>query len=126
MVIIKQEAKIKSSPATVYDILTNAERFSEMTAAAAEIDPVDGGEFSLFDGQIVGRNVELIPGERIIQAWRATTWKPGVFSIVAFRFKTVADATLIRFEQIGFPDEAQEDLEIGWKKMYWEPLKKVV
>ena len=29
-----------------------------------------GGAFSVFDGYIVGRQLELVPNERIVQAWR--------------------------------------------------------
>ena len=39
--------------------------------------PKPGGTFKTFGGLIEGRNVELIPGQRIVQAWRPASWDPG-------------------------------------------------
>jgi Activator of Hsp90 ATPase homolog 1-like protein len=54
----------------------------------ANIDPAAGGAFSMFGRVIMGRNIELIPNQRIVQAWRPTRWDPGVYSIVKFELKT--------------------------------------
>jgi activator of HSP90 ATPase len=43
-----------------------------------------GGTFTLFGGYVTGRNLEMLPDERLVQAWRAGSWKPGAFSIAAF------------------------------------------
>jgi activator of HSP90 ATPase len=49
-----------------------------------EISREAGGTFALFGGYITGRHVELVPNERIVQAWRAGGWDPGVYSIAKF------------------------------------------
>jgi uncharacterized protein YndB with AHSA1/START domain len=41
-----------------------------MTAGEANISDAVGAEFSAWDEYITGRNLELVPGERIVQAWR--------------------------------------------------------
>ena len=51
----------------------------------AEINREAGGAFSLFKGHIIGRNVELIPNQRIVQAWRVVTWPEGAYSIRKIR-----------------------------------------
>jgi activator of HSP90 ATPase len=43
-----------------------------------------GGAFTLFGGYITGRHVELVPNDRIVQAWRTGGWAPGVYSIAKF------------------------------------------
>lgn len=63
---IHQEVSLPASPAVVYDELTDAERFEAFTGAPAELDPTPGGSFSLFGGQILGRNIELVPGKRVV------------------------------------------------------------
>jgi hypothetical protein len=30
---------------------------------------------------VLGRNIELIPNRRIVQAWRAKPWEGGIYSI---------------------------------------------
>jgi activator of HSP90 ATPase len=79
---IRQEVNIKASPQRVYDTLLDGKRFSEFTGAPAEIDAKSGGTFSCFGGVITGRNIELLPNERIVQAWRVAVWPDGHYSIV--------------------------------------------
>ncbi len=67
---IHQEQTFAASPDDIFAALTHAAVFGAMTGAPAQIDPVAGGEFSLFGGAICGRNVECVPGARLVQAWR--------------------------------------------------------
>ena len=122
---IRQEVFIKASPKRVYDTLLDGKRFSEFTGGApAAIASDAGAAFSCFNGMITGRNVELIPNQRIVQAWRVGNWPEGVYSIVRFELAAQGDGTKLMLEQTAFPDGASEHLEGGWHKMYWEPLKK--
>jgi activator of HSP90 ATPase len=120
---ISQSITIKASAAKVYQAIMSAEQFSEVTGAPAEISGDEGGEFSCFGGQITGRQVELIPDQRIVQAWRVKAWPEGVYSEVRFDISGSGDATTLELTQTGYPDDAAEHLEPGWHKMYWEPLK---
>lgn len=120
---IKQTITVKSSPDKVYEALTSAKVFGEFTGAPADIAAQDGGAFSCFGGQITGRHVELVPNERIVQAWRAGPWPDGVYSIVCFDISKSGASTKIEFAQAGYPDGEEQHLEGGWHKMYWEPLK---
>jgi activator of HSP90 ATPase len=90
----------------------------------ATIEITDGGAFSMFGGLIVGRNVELIAGQRIVQAWRPTHWDPGIYSIVHFEFKPRDQASTLTFDHTGFPAGEHDRLDWGWKNHYWEPLNK--
>jgi activator of HSP90 ATPase len=45
------------------------------------------GAYSLFGDWLEGRQVELVPDQRISQAWRFTDWEPGVYSMVRFYFE---------------------------------------
>ena len=120
---IHQEISYPGGPAKVYDTLINAQSFAEFTGAPAEIDATDGGAFSCFGGLIVGRNIELVPGARIVQAWRVSDWEEGVYSIVRFSFKVVGSETRLTLDHTGYPEEVGEHLVTGWPKMYWEPLR---
>ncbi len=121
---IHQEVTIKASAKKVFDALTDAKQFSAFSGGApAEIDAQEGGSFSCFGGHIKGRNIELVPGKRVVQAWRSIKWAEGVYSIVRFELSEEGGSTNIVFDQAGFPEEAGPHLEAGWTKMYWEPLK---
>jgi activator of HSP90 ATPase len=120
---IHQEIIIKATPKAVYEILTNASKFKAMTGGrAAKISKSVGGEVSLFDGAINAVNIELLPGKRLVQAWRAGNWPEGVHSIVRFEFSADGTNTKLNFDQSGHPESETAHLEKGWYQMYWNPM----
>ena len=130
---IHQEVAIAAAPGRIYAALTDAAQFTRMTALSgmkdvrpAEIARAEGGAFSLFGGVIIGRHVEMVPGRRIVQAWRETAWDPGVYSLVKFDLRAQGGGTLIVFDHTGFPNGAADHLAIGWAEHYWNPLKKLL
>jgi activator of HSP90 ATPase len=92
----------------------------------AEISREMGGAFTLFGGYITGRHVELVPNERIVQAWRTGSWAPGVYSIAKFELVEQGSGTKIVFDHTGFPKGQAEVLASGWKAHYWEPIEKLL
>ena len=121
---IHQEVDFKASPERIYGALLDSKKFSGFTGMPAEIDPKAGGAFSMFGGLIVGRNVELISNQRVVQAWRPTHWDSGVYSIVRFELKAQGSETKLVLDHCGFPEGEFDHLDSGWKMRYWEPLKK--
>jgi activator of HSP90 ATPase len=121
---LHQEVPIKASPQRIYDALLDSKQFAAFTGLAAEIDPKAGGVFSMFGGLIVGRNVELVPNQRIVQAWRPASWDPGVYSIVKFELKVHGAGATVILDHTGFPEGDFSHLDPGWYERYWEPLKK--
>ena len=121
---IHQQVRFSAEPSKVYDILTKSDFFAKMTGGrSADISTEPGGAVSLFGGDIKARNVELVPGKRVVQAWRSHAWPEGVYSIVKFELEADGDGTVLTFDQAGYPDSAHEMLEGGWSKMYWTPMQ---
>jgi activator of HSP90 ATPase len=128
---IHQEIVFNATPERVYDALTDATRFSAVTAFSsvpnappAQIAHEVGGSFALFGGHILGRHVDLVPGQRVVQAWRTADWAPGVFSIALFDLKGQGAKTTLLLTHTGFPNGQGEHLAAGWHANYWEPLRK--
>ncbi len=122
---IHQEVVFQASPRRVYEALTDAKHFSAFSGGApAEISREAGGPFSCFGGQITGRTIELVPNQRVVQAWRAGNWNDGIYSIARFELKGEGAETRLVFDHAGFPEEQRSHLEGGWPAMYWEPLRK--
>lgn len=123
--VIQQVVVFQASPESVYDALLDSKKFSDFTGGApAKISRDPGGAFSCFGGMITGRTVELVPNQRIVQAWRAGNWPDGVYSIVKFELKAQGPDTKLTLHHAGFPEDNREHLDAGWYKMYWEPLSK--
>ncbi len=121
---IHQEVSIDASPAAVFAVLTSSADFARMTGGrAASISQEVGGAVSLFGGDIEARNIELVSGTRLVQAWRSKAWPAGVYSLVRFELAADGSGTKLTFDQVGHPAEAQPMLEGGWHQMYWQPMK---
>jgi uncharacterized protein YndB with AHSA1/START domain len=116
-ITIHQEINFKAAPKQIYEALLSSKQFSEstkksfnnFTAASAHIDPSPGGAFALFDGIIVGRILELVPNQGIVEAWRAADWPAGVYSIVRFELKPQGTGTRVIFDHTGFPEGLKEN-----------------
>lgn len=125
MANIHQELTFGAPPARVWEALVDARRFAELTGAPASGDAAEGAAFSAFGGHITGRNVELVPGRRIVQAWRAKTWPEGLYSIVRFELAAHDGGTKLVFDHDGFPADMKEHLAKGWQANYWDKLDSV-
>lgn len=111
-----QEITLPATPQRIYELLTSSAQFAAATEKAAIIGAAEGEPFELFEGRIVGRQIELRPGERIVQAWRFPDWEPGVYTIV--RFALVPEGASPMFPTW------QEHIEAGWPMFYFDPMQK--
>lgn len=73
------------------------------TQGPVKLDLKPGGAFELFNGNIVGEFVELVPGRRIVQSWRVKRWPAGIFSSVTIELKQQSDHTELFLHQSGLP-----------------------
>jgi activator of HSP90 ATPase len=122
---LHQEVNFDASPAKVYAALMSSKAFADFTGMPAKIDPGLGGAISMFGGLIVGRNIELAPGKRIVQAWRAVQDFPsGVYSLVKMDLSPAGAGTRLVLDHTGFPEGHYDHLYEGWPPRYWIPLKK--
>jgi activator of HSP90 ATPase len=134
---IRQEVLFRATRRRVYEALTNSQQFDAVTrlsdglalvtAAGAKptsISPELGGAFTLFGGYITGRNLEMQPDERLVQAWRAGSWQTGDYSIVKFALSDEGADTKVTFDHGGFPESQGASLARWWHVHYWTPLAK--
>ena len=64
---LHQEVEFKATRQRIYEALLDSKQFAAFTGMSAEISREAGGTFTTFGGLIGGRNVELVPNERIVQ-----------------------------------------------------------
>jgi activator of HSP90 ATPase len=126
---IHQEAVITAAPQQIYELLTDGSLFAAATGQPAEITDRVGEAFSLFSGRIEGRQIELVPAERVVQAWRFGTghdapWEPGVYSTVRFTLDADDGGTRLSIDHAGIPTEWVDHLSQGYATFYLEPIAK--
>ena len=121
---INQVQNFDAPPSEVFELLLDADKFSAMSGGApAEIDSSEGGAISLFGGMITGRVIEREADQRVVQAWRAGTWDPGVYSIVRFEIEPDGNGSRLSLDHAGFPEDQAEHLAEGWHANYWAPMQ---
>jgi uncharacterized protein YndB with AHSA1/START domain len=126
---IHQEAVIEAAPQRVYEALTNGDTFAAVTGKRARLSDREGDAFSLFDGRVQGRQIELVPGERVVQAWRFGTehpssWEPGIYSVVRFTLAPEGSGTRFVIDHDGIPPEWHDHISTNYPSFYQEPLKR--
>jgi activator of HSP90 ATPase len=118
------EIDFKARVGQIYSALLESKQFAAFSGLPAEIDAREGGAFKMFAGQIEGRNIELVPNLRIVQAWRPASWDKGIYSLAHFELKSRGGESTLTFDHTSFPVGDYDHLDWGWKSHYWEPLKK--
>jgi len=121
---IKQRVKFKADPATVYDLLADSEKHSAITGRRAIISTKIGGAFSIDESEVTGINVDLVPGQRIVQAWRHRRFPEGIFSMAALTLRPTPDGgTELVLVHRGVPKELIPETEQAWRDRYWRRMK---
>lgn len=79
---ISMTEKFSCRASNLYEILMDENRWKGFTQSNAKISKEVGGEFSIFDGSVTGKNLELQNGKLIVQNWRFGNWPDGIQSKV--------------------------------------------
>lgn len=124
---IKQSVDIKASPHEIYEVLMDSKKHSELTGSNAEISREVGGSFSVWDGFIEGKNIELVPGKKIVQDWRGEEdcWPRDHYSIITIELEETEEGTRLDFTQEEMPSGCYDNFYKGWYDNYWDPLKEM-
>lgn len=121
---IKQRVKFKAPPARVYDLLADSSKHSAVTGKKATISDKIGGAFSTSENDVSGVNVDLVPGQRIVQAWRHRKFPEGIYSMAAMTLTPTPDGgTELVLTHRGVPKALIPETEQAWRDQYWSRMK---
>lgn len=116
---------IPAKPEAVYAAWLDAELHGKMTGGKkATCEPKVGGEYTAWDGYIVGRIVALEPNVRIIQTWRTTGFKDDDGdSRLEVVLEEDPEGTKITLVHSDLPEGSGGEYEQGWSDHYIEPMR---
>lgn len=119
---ISKTYHIESTLDKVWQALVNPVEIAKWGADPAEMKPVEGFEFSLWGGDIYGKNIEVEPKEKLVQEWFSSDIdKPTTATI---ELSEDEDGFVeINLLHEGVPDEARLEVEEGWDKYYFGAIK---
>lgn len=111
---------IPATPEEIYLALTVSTTIYLWSGEPAIMSTVEGSEFSLWEGAIVGKNLEFVPNQKIVQQWYFGESAPSIVTIKLHEDKL---KTSVEIRQSNIPDEAYDDIVEGWKDNYFGALK---
>ena len=119
---IHQRHHITATTEEVYIALTNPITIELWSGYPAVMSTDPGSEFSLFEGDIVGKNLEFSTNHMIKQQWYFEGEPEDSF--VTIRLKPEKNNTVAELIHENVPDEVYEEMVDGWKKNYFGSLKR--
>lgn len=117
----KSRIKIKAEAEDVYAAIVNPFTIELWTGSKAVMSEVPGSEFSLWDGDISGMNLEFDPLKKVVQQWYFGGQEEP--SIVMFKIFQVKGKVQLDLSHTNIPDGDFDDFAKGWEEHYLEPLK---
>jgi uncharacterized protein YndB with AHSA1/START domain len=112
---------IPAPPEEVYLALTNPATIQLWTGDKVEMSAEPGSEFSLWDGSIVGKNLEFEPGKKIVQQWYFGDQLEA--SIVTLKLHSNKNGTSLELKHTNIPDSDYADIVEGWDYTYMGALQ---
>jgi activator of HSP90 ATPase len=111
---------INVTPDEVYIALTNPNSIRLWTGEAAEMSTEQGSEFSMWDGSIVGKNIEFVNGKKIVQQWYFDEQPEE--SIVTILLHPHKQGTSVELRHTNIPDSEYDNFVEGWNDTYFAAL----
>lgn len=112
---------IPAEPEEVYTAITNSFTIELWSGYSAIMDSNIGTEFSLWDGDITGKNLEIVENKKIVQEWYfGDQPEKSIVTINIFENKKGTQVELIHQN---IPDEDYENIVEGWNEYYFGAIK---
>ncbi|MBX2916684.1 MAG: SRPBCC domain-containing protein [Cyclobacteriaceae bacterium] len=112
---------ITTTPDQVYLALTTEATIQLWSGDKTEMKAEPGTEFSLWDGSIVGKNLEFEKDKKIVQQWYFGDQTEA--SIVTIKLHPHAQGTSVEVRHTNIPDEDYDDIAEGWTHTYMASLQ---
>lgn len=116
MKTFKKTFSIHAEPSDVYAALTNPATIEIWSGYPAEMRTEPGSEFSLWEGDITGQNLEFVTNRKIVQEWYFGDQKEK--SIVTISIIPDRENSSVIVEHTNIPDEDFDDIAEGWREYY--------
>ena len=113
--------EIAATPAEVFAALANPIQIEAWSCFPAEMKAEEGFLFSLWDGDICGVNLKVIPDRLLVQEWYFGDVETP--SIVTLQLKKAGPMTRVELTHANIPDEAYDEIAKGWDVYYLGAIK---
>jgi activator of HSP90 ATPase len=116
----KKYYHIPATPEEIYIALTNPFTIELWTGEKAEMSTEPGSEFSMWEGSIVGKNLEFEENKKIVQQWYFDGQPEA--SIVTIKLHADKQTTSVELKHTNIPDAEYAEFAEGWDNSYFGAL----
>jgi activator of HSP90 ATPase len=116
MKTFKKTFKINAEPSDVYSALINPFTIELWSGYPAIMSEEPGSEFSLWEGDITGRNLEFIKDKTIVQEW--CFGEQPEKSVVTITIQPDRENCQVTVEHTNIPDKDFAEIAEGWREYY--------
>ena len=123
---IRRKTRINSLPATVFALLTNAQRMMSWLARDVNSDPRQGGIFRLADFSgiwVEGAYLKVLSHRTVVFSWGGIEGLKIGQSTVEFNLQRDGNGTLVRLRHFGLTDAAATAHRLCWSNFGLPKLK---
>ena len=116
MKTFKKIFRINAEPSDIYSAITNPHTIELWSGYPAKMSTEPGSEFSLWEGDITGRNIEFVQDKKVVQEWYfgEQTEK----SVVTISIVPDGENSQVTVEHSNIPDEEFNNIAEGWREYY--------
>ncbi len=118
----KKYFKIKAEVQDIYTCLVNPVTIELWSGFPAKITPEEGTEFEIWDGDIAGKILKLVPEKEIVEEWYFGDSEAP--SIVTIKLHPDKNYTSVELLHTNIPDEVYDEFTTGWEKYFFGAIKK--
>lgn len=119
---ISKTYHIESSIDKVWQALVNPIEIAKWGADPAEMSSDEGFEFSLWGGDVYGKNIEIEPKEKLVQEWFSGDMETP--TMVTIELSEDDDGFVeVNLLHEGVSDEFRSEIEESWDKYYFGAIK---
>jgi activator of HSP90 ATPase len=116
----KKYYSIPATPEEIYIAITNPVTIELWTGEVATMSTEPGTEFSMWDGSIIGKNIEFEPNKKVVQQWYFEGQSDN--SIVTIKLHADKEGTSAELRHTNIPDDDYNDIVEGWNDSYFGGL----
>lgn len=123
---IKKEYFISVPPRIVWEALTDPKQIEGWGAGPDVVMKMEeGGEFSLWGGDIKGKNLEFDEEQRLVQEWHSAGYDYPTEVTISLEAgeQEGEDGTMMTIIQADVREADMEEFDRGWDEYYVGPLK---
>jgi activator of HSP90 ATPase len=124
MAVIQKSYIINASPEDIFEALVNPELIQIWSGDEAKMSADIGGEFTLWSGQMFGKNLEIDTNKKLVQEWCYEQWSEP--SKVSITIKPKAKASVVTLVHEGVPDKSLNSISDGWDTYYFGAIQEML